>query len=257
LDNTHSKLINDERRMAEQLRLEHVCKSFEGLRALDDVTLELSQGEILGLIGPNGSGKTTLINVVSGLLPLTSGQVFVRDMEITNLPAHRVAHSGVARTFQTIRLFRDLTVMENAEVAAVGVGATRGAARVRARAALSEMGLEPYVDVQAGTLPYGLERRLEVARALAMGPIFMLLDEPGAGLNEEECNDLLTVLEHVRERHNLGMLVVEHDMRLIMRLCDRVHVLQSGKTIGEGTPDEVRENPAVIEAYLGHAEKEA
>jgi branched-chain amino acid transport system permease protein len=243
--------------MIEQLRLEHVCKSFDGLRALDDVTFALSRGEILGLIGPNGSGKTTLINVVSGLLPITSGRVFVRDREITNLAAHQIAHSGIARTFQTIRLFRDLTVTENAEVAAVGVGATRGDARTRARAALSEMGLEAYVDMLAGTLPYGLERRLEVARALAMKPVFLLLDEPGAGLNEEECNDLLSVLGRVRDRHNLGMLVVEHDMRLIMRLCDRIHVLQTGKTIGEGTPDEVRENPAVIEAYLGRAEKEA
>jgi branched-chain amino acid transport system permease protein len=243
--------------MTDQLRLEHVCKSFEGLRALDDVTFSLSRGEILGLIGPNGSGKTTLINVVSGLLPLTSGRVFARDEEITNLPAHRVAHRGIARTFQTIRLFRDLTVTENAEVAAVGVGATRSDARTRARAALSEMGLEAYLDMLAGTLPYGLERRLEVARALAMQPVFLLLDEPGAGLNEEECNDLLSVLGRIRDRHNLGMLVVEHDMRLIMRLCDRIHVLQTGKTIGEGTPDEVRENPAVIEAYLGRADKEA
>jgi ABC-type branched-subunit amino acid transport system ATPase component len=242
--------------MSEQLLVVRVCKSFNGLRALDDVTLSLSQGEILGLIGPNGSGKTTLINVISGLLPATSGKVSVRGAEITNLTAYNIARSGIARTFQTIRLFRELTAMENAEVAALGVGATRREARKRAVAALAEMSLEPYADSLAGTLPYGLERRLEVARALAMDPTFILLDEPGAGLNEEECNDLLKVLGRIRERHNLGMLVVEHDMRLIMRLCDRLHVLQSGRTIGEGTPAEVRENPAVIEAYLGRSGKD-
>jgi len=243
--------------MSEQLLVERVCKSFNGLRALDDISLCLSQGEILGLIGPNGSGKTTLINVISGLLPATSGKISVGCMEITNLPAHRIARSGIARTFQTIRLFRELTVMENAEVAAVGVGASLRNARHKAAAALDEIGLNPYTDSLAGTLPYGLERRLEVARALAMDPTFVLLDEPGAGLNEEESNDLLKVLGRIRERYNLGMLVVEHDMRLIMRLCDRVHVLQSGRTIAEGTPAEIRQNPAVIEAYLGRSRKES
>lgn len=242
--------------MPEQLLVERVCKSFYGLRALDDVTLSLSQGEILGLIGPNGSGKTTLINVISGLLPATSGKVSVRGADITNLAAYKIARNGIARTFQTIRLFRQLTVMENAEVAAVGVGASRHEAHRRAMAALVEMGIEPYAESISGTLPYGLERRLEVARALAMNPTFILLDEPGAGLNEEETDDLLKVLGSIRERYNLGMLVVEHDMRLIMRLCNRLHVLQSGRTIGEGTPAEIRENPMVIEAYLGQAEKD-
>ncbi|OGO16676.1 MAG: hypothetical protein A2Z14_01050 [Chloroflexi bacterium RBG_16_48_8] len=189
-------------------------------------------------------------------MPATSGKVSVRGVEITNLPAHRIARGGVARTFQTIRLFGELTVIENAEVAAVGVGTTRREARRRAIAALAEMGLEPWANSQSSTLPYGLERRLEVARALAMEPTFVLLDEPGAGLNEEESNDLLKVLGRIRQQHNLGMLVVEHDMRLIMRLCDRLHVLHSGRTIGEGTPAEVRVNPAVIEAYLGRSERE-
>lgn len=242
--------------MLEKLFVERVCKNFNGLQALEDISLQLLQGEILGLIGPNGSGKTTLINVISGMLPATSGRVLIGSTEITNLPAHRIARSGIARTFQTIRLFKELTVLENAEVAAVGVGASRRAARFRAMNALAEMGLEPYLDSLAGTLPYGLERRLEVARALAMEPIFLLLDEPGAGLNEEEVDDLLQVLQRIRERFNLGMLVVEHDMRLIMRLCDRLHVLQSGKTIGKGTPAEIRENSAVIEAYLGSSKED-
>lgn len=239
--------------MAEQLSIEHICKNFSGLQALDDVNLKLTQGEILGLIGPNGSGKTTLINVISGLLSTTSGKIMVNDRNITNLPAHEVAHHRISRTFQTIRLFRELTALENLEVAAVGVGSSRKVALQKAKNALKEMNLEPYADVLASTLPYGMERRLEIARALAMEPVFLLLDEPGAGLNEEESNELLKVLDSIRRRYNLGMLIVEHDMRLIMRLCDRLHVLQSGKTIGEGTPLEIRENPMVIDAYLGKA----
>jgi ABC-type branched-subunit amino acid transport system ATPase component len=242
--------------MVEQLSVEHVCKNFSGLQALDDINLKLVKGEILGLIGPNGSGKTTLINVISGLLSATSGVISISGIEITNLPAHQIANHRISRTFQTIRLFRNLTVMENIEVAAVGVGNQRKVARQKARNALGEMNLEPYADALAGSLPYGLERRLEIARALAMDPVFLLLDEPGAGLNEDECNDLLKVLGQIRDRYNLGMLIVEHDMRLIMRLCDRLHVLQSGKTIGEGKPAEIRENPAVIDAYLGHSGKE-
>jgi len=242
--------------MAEQLSVEHVCKSFSGLQALDDVSLKLDQGEILGLIGPNGSGKTTLINIISGLLAATSGKVRVGDNEITNLAPYKIATCRISRTFQTIRLFRNLTVLENAEVAAVGVGTPRKAAHEKAMTALAEMNLETYADKLAGTLPYGLERRLEISRALAMSPIFLLLDEPGAGLNEEESNDLLVVLDHIRKKYNLGVLIVEHDMRLIMRLCDRLHVLQSGKTIGEGTPEEIRDNPAVIDAYLGTSGKE-
>lgn len=242
--------------MSEQLLVEHICKNFHGLQALNDVNLKLKQGEILGLIGPNGSGKTTLINVISGLLPATSGKISVSGIEITNLAAHKIANYHISRTFQTIRLFRELTVLENAEVAAVGVGASRNTARERAKNALAEMNLESYADSLAGTLPYGLERRLEIARALAMDPIFVLLDEPGAGLNEDESNELLEVLNSIRHRYNLGVLIVEHDMRLIMRLCDRLHVLQSGKTIGEGTPAEIRENPAVVGAYLGQSREE-
>ncbi|MBE3065062.1 MAG: ATP-binding cassette domain-containing protein, partial [Spirochaetes bacterium] len=166
-----------------RLVLKGITKDFAGLRALDDVDLQLEQGEILGLIGPNGSGKTTLINVVTGLLPATSGSVVVGGTDITNRPPHRIAHSGLARTFQTIRLFHDLTVIENVQVAAVGMGLSRPAARERAESVLEQMGLSKWGMHMASALPYGLERRVEVARALAMQPRFLLLDEPTAGLN--------------------------------------------------------------------------
>ncbi len=228
-----------------------ITKDFAGLRALDGVSLRLDQGEILGLIGPNGSGKTTLINVVTGLYPATAGAVRADGADLTNKPAYMIARSGIARTFQTIRLFRELTVRENVEVAGVSMGLGRPAARARAETVLGEMGLSSWAGQMAGALPYGLERRVEVARALAMQPRFLLLDEPAAGLNEEESDDLLKTLETIPEARGLGILIVDHDMRLIMRLCHRLHVLSYGKTIGEGTPEQVRAIPAVIEAYLG------
>jgi len=237
-----------------QLVLQGVSKDFAGLRALHDVSLELRQGEILGLIGPNGSGKTTLINVVTGLLPATAGRVIASGTDITNKPSHHIARAGLARTFQTIRLFRDLSVLENVQVAAVSMGETRAAARQRAEGLLEELALSAWALHPAGALPYGLERRVEVARALATRPHFLLLDEPAAGLNEEESDELLATLAPMPEKKDLGMLIVEHDMRLIMRLCHRLHVLSYGKTIGEGTPEQVRAIPAVVQAYLGSTE---
>jgi ABC-type branched-subunit amino acid transport system ATPase component len=234
-----------------QLVLSGVSKDFAGLRALDEVSLRLAPGEILGLIGPNGSGKTTLINVVTGLLPASAGTVAVEGLDITNWPAFRIARTGLARTFQTIRLFRELTVLENVEVAAVSMGLPRAAARRRAAAVLEELALSGWSGQPAGALPYGLERRVEVARALSMEPRFLLLDEPAAGLNEEESDDLLQMLAPIPRRKKLGLMIVEHDMRLIMRLCHRLHVLDYGRTIGEGTPEQVRAIPAVVEAYLG------
>jgi ABC-type branched-subunit amino acid transport system ATPase component len=233
------------------LSVQNVTKEFVGLKALDNVSLELRQGEILGLIGPNGSGKTTLINVVSGLLPLTSGRILVNNHDVSKSPAYKVARLGVARTYQTIRLFKELTVQENIEVAAVSVGLSRAEARHQAEQAIHEFELEPWTRYLAGMLPYGHERRVEIARALAMKPTFLMLDEPAAGLNEDESDELLQILITIPREKNLGMLIVEHDMRLIMRLCHRLHVLNYGKTIGEGSPEEVRQIPGVIEAYLG------
>jgi branched-chain amino acid transport system ATP-binding protein len=239
------------------LVIQDLCKYFSGLRALDGVSFTLARGEILGLIGPNGSGKTTLINVVTGLLSATNGHVFVDGTEITNKKPYQVAWTGLARTFQTIRLFRELTVLENVEVAAVSMGLSRREARARALEVLQEIGIARWAEMRAGVLPYGLERRVEVARALATQPRFLFLDEPAAGLNEDESDELLQVLAAIPAHRNLGMLIVDHDMHLIMSLCHRLHVLNFGKTIGEGAPQEVRKIPAVLQAYLGKNVREA
>jgi branched-chain amino acid transport system ATP-binding protein len=243
-----SKEANDR---APTLIVQEIVKVFIGLRALNNVSLVLRQGEILGLIGPNGSGKTTLINVITGLLPKTSGRFFVDGTDYSGAPPYQIARAGVARTYQTIRLFKELTVRENIEVAAISVGFSRSAARRQADSMIQEFGLELWANHLASELPYGLERRVEIARALAMSPKFLLLDEPAAGLNEEESDELLKILSPIPRAKKLGMLIVEHDMRLIMSLCHRLHVLNYGKTIGEGTPEEVRRIPAVIDAYLG------
>lgn len=176
---------------------------------------------------------------------------------MTGLPAHVIARAGIARTFQAVRLFRGLTVRENIEVAALGTGSRRAEARRRADTLVEEFGLGPWADVLAGTLPYGRERSLEMARALASGASFILLDEPAAGLDEDEGDALLALLAAMPEARDCGLLVIDHDMRLIMRLCRRLHVLAHGQTIAQGTPEEVRRNPAVIEAYLGAEGAEA
>ncbi|MBF4509992.1 MAG: ABC transporter ATP-binding protein [Aeromicrobium sp.] len=233
------------------LALKSLSKSFAGLKALSDVSFTLRTGEILGLIGPNGSGKTTLINVVTGLLKPTSGVVTIDGVETTKLPPHRIARAGLARTFQTIRLFRELTVLENVEVGAVSQGMSRRQAVHVARDLLEEMGLSEWSGKLGGEVPFGHQRRLEIARALAMKPKFLLLDEPAAGLNEEESDELLEQLRGIPASKHVGLLVVEHDMRLMMNLCARLHVLNYGKTIAEGTPAEVRSNHEVVTAYLG------
>lgn len=237
---------------AERLAARNLRKDFAGLRAVDDVSFQIARGEIVGLIGPNGSGKTTTINVLTGLLPITAGEVYVGDTNITGWPAHRIARAGLARTFQVVKLFKDFSVLENVEVGAISAGGvSRAEARQRAGRILDQMGIAGMANLPAGVLPQGEERRIEIARALATEPSFLLLDEPGAGLNDAEIDVLLPTLGRIREQTGCGMLVVDHDMRLIMGLCDRLQVLNFGRTIARGTPDEVRREPAVIEAYLG------
>ncbi len=240
---------------ASGLIVESVSKRFFELRALDGVSLGLDRGEILGLIGPNGSGKTTLINVITGIYPPATGRIRADKADITGWKPHRIARAGLARTFQRVRLFSGLSVLENVVVAGLSVGISRREAEAEAHALLGDFGMDRSAGAAANALPYGHERLVEIARALAMRPRFLLLDEPAAGLDEKESNELLKRLAPIPEKRGLGILIVDHDMRLIMRLCHRLHVLNYGRTIGEGRPEEVRRIPEVIEAYLGTTAK--
>jgi branched-chain amino acid transport system ATP-binding protein len=230
-----------------------VSRSFTGVQALNEVTLELHRHEVVGLIGPNGAGKSTLVNVLTGFDVPTSGSVDLDERDVTGWSPHRRGRAGIARTFQHSRSFRGLTVRENVEIAALGVGAGSRAARTRADELLDLLALAPYGDVPAGTLAHGDERRLGVARALATRPAFVLLDEPAAGLPEAEVPEFAAVVRAVRDEHDAGVLLIDHNMALVMEVCDRIHVLDQGKTLAQGTPAEIRRNLDVTSAYLGES----
>jgi branched-chain amino acid transport system ATP-binding protein len=228
-----------------------VSVEFAGLKALSGVSLALGAGEIVGLIGPNGSGKTTLINAVTGQVALAGGRVTLGDETISGLSPRQIALKGVSRSFQIVRLFNNMTVVENIEAAALAHGDSLRTARGKAEMLLAEFGLAIRADELGRALSYGDKRRVEIARALAADPSFLLLDEPAAGMNDAETDTLLHTLAALPQARGLGLLIIDHDMGLIMRLCHRLHVLASGRTIAAGTADEVRRDPAVIEAYLG------
>jgi branched-chain amino acid transport system ATP-binding protein len=238
-------------RLGDVLRASSVSRSFEGVKALEEVSFELHRHEVVGLIGPNGAGKSTLVNVLSGFDEPTAGEVRLGERDITSWSAHRRARIGLARTFQHSRAFRGLTVRENVEVAALGSGARPRNARERADELLGLLGLGARADLPAAVLAHGDERRLGVARALATKPAFVLMDEPAAGLSEAEVPDFAAVVRSVRDDHEAGVLLIDHNMALVMGVCDRIQVLDQGRTLAEGTPSEIRGNLDVTAAYLG------
>src|SRR5438477_716005 len=235
------------------LSIRHVTRRLGGIVAIDDVSLDVQAGQIVGLIGPNGAGKTTLFNVITRLYKPDSGTLEFAGRSLLRTPPHRIVRRGIARTFQTVELFRTMTVLDN-----VLVGAhTRtkpfrsGSARTRAQEVLAYVGIGDVANRPATALPFGTLKRVELARALVAEPQLLLLDEPAAGLNHEEVSELGTFVRQLRHDFELTVLLVEHHMGLVMGIADSIHVLDFGRKIAEGTPKEVQGNSAVIEAYLG------
>lgn len=252
--------------MADELTLTHVCMQFKGVKAVDDFNAHFEKGKIYGLIGTNGAGKSTVINMISGSYKPTSGEVRFGDNLINKMPGYKIAEIGIARTFQNLRLFKNMTVLENVMVAeqlrnkynffqmitgAPHFRKTEKQMKESAYEALEIMGIQKYANMISGNLAYGYQRRLEIARCLATDPKFLLLDEPAAGMNPNESLQLVDEIRRIHNERDITILLIEHDMKVIMSLCEYIYAMASGKTIAQGTPKEIQNNETVIKAYLG------
>ena len=263
--------------MQKLLEVRDLTMDFGGLRAVDSVTLEVNDGEIVALIGPNGAGKTTFFNCVTGIYKPTRGDIIVhppqrKSQRINGYRPNRVTTMGMARTFQNIRLFQNMTVLENVMIgrhcrtttSIIGAVLRGPGTRRQERetvdgsyALLEKVGLEQFADEFAKNLPYGAQRRLEIARAMATDPFLLLLDEPAAGMNPQETKALDELIVRIRDEEKISILLIEHDMKLVMNISDRIYVMEYGKKIAAGNPQEIRSNPKVIEAYLGEGGDDA
>ena len=233
------------------LQAVEISVRFEGLMAINELSVTLGDGEILGLIGPNGAGKTTLVNVLTGFQAPTTGHIFLDGQRMTGSTPEAFARAGISRTFQNVRLFTDMSVIENLQVGAINKGLNRRAAQLRAAEVLDWIGMAHKADAGADSLAYSEKRLVGIARGLTMSPRYLLLDEPAARMNETECEDLMARIAAMLREFNCGVLVIEHNMRVIMGVCQKIHVNSSGATISEGSSEDIQSSQKIIGAYLG------